>query len=738
MGGSPGQMEAFRPSPLRNVVINEFLAHTDPPDYDYVELYNHSAQPVDLSGCILTDDPNTNKFVIPPGTTIAAGGFVYYSETNMNFALNAAGETIYFKNPDGSQYLDAVSFGGQENGVASGRWPDGGEEFYRLNAKTPGAPNGSIRQSAIVINELMYDPISGNDDDQYIELYNRSSQAVDLGGWQLSDAVSFTFPSNTVLSADSYLVVARNAAHLRTNYANLTVANCLGDYAGKLSHNGEHLALSMPDTVIQTNRQGVVATNLIQIVVNDLSYGTGGRWGQWSAGGGSSLELVDPNADNRLAANWADSDETQKSSWVNIEATGVLDNGANYDASIDYAQIGQLDVGECLVDNIEVRSGAAGANLVTNPDFESGLGNWSLQGCHFRSSLENSGYSSSHALHIRCSDRMWTGDNSCQVALAGNSLAAGQTATLRFKAKWLHGWPEVLLRLNGNWLEAAGAMPVPTNLGTPGARNSRFVANAGPAIYAVSHAPTLPNAAQSIVVTAKAQDPDGIQYLYVLYRVDPTNSYTSVQMKDDGTGGDAVAGDGVFSATIPNPGSGRIVAFYVGATDTRAASTRFPALVNDNAPVHECLVRCGESNPPGSFSSYHLWITQTNATRWASLSDLSNESHDCTMVNGPRIIYNMQARFSGSPYHQTFNTPNGNLCHYKLTFPDDDKFLGATSFNKLHQPGNGAGDDASIQREQIANMFLRALGVPWLNRRYVAVFVNGARRGTLMEDAQTP
>ena len=133
-----------------------------------------------------------------------------------------------------------------------------------------------------------------------------------------------------------------------------------------------------------------------------------------------------------------------------------------------------------------------------------------------------------------------------------------------------------------------------------------------------------------------------------------------------------------------------------------------------------------------------MWITQTNATRWSQLSDLSNESHDCTIVNGNRVIYNAQARFAGSPYHQGFDTPYGNLCHYKWTFPDDDAFLGATSFNKIHQPGNGAGDDASLQREQAANTFLRALGVPWLNRRFVAVYVNGNRRGTLMEDAQTP
>ena len=64
-----------------------------------------------------------------------------------------------------------------------------------------------------------------------------------------------------------------------------------------------------------------------------MTYGTGGRWGQWADGGGSSLELTDPWANHRLAANWADSDETQKSAWVNIETTGVLDHGQNYDPS---------------------------------------------------------------------------------------------------------------------------------------------------------------------------------------------------------------------------------------------------------------------------------------------------------------------------------------------------------------------------------------------------------------------
>jgi hypothetical protein len=187
--------------------------------------------------------------------------------------------------------------------------------------------------------------------------------------------------------------------------------------------------------------------------------------------------------------------------------------------------------------------------------------------------------------------------------------------------------------------------------------------------------------------------------LVLNYRIDPSGTYAAVTMKDDGTAGDAISGDGVFSATIPGQAANTIVAFYLSARDIRSAATRFPALLNNNALIPECVVMFGDSNPVGSFGVYHLWVTQANVARWSQLSDLSNESHDCTIVNGPRIVYNAQARFSGSPYHQGFDSAYGNLCHYKWIFPDDDKFLGATSFNKLHQPGNGAGDDSSIQRE---------------------------------------
>src|SRR5208283_4779959 len=89
VGGSPGGVDTFRPSPLRSVVINEILPHSENPAVpQFIELFNHSTNPVDLSGCILTDAAaaTNHRFVIPPGTVIGPAGFV--SLTDFGFALD--------------------------------------------------------------------------------------------------------------------------------------------------------------------------------------------------------------------------------------------------------------------------------------------------------------------------------------------------------------------------------------------------------------------------------------------------------------------------------------------------------------------------------------------------------------------------------------------------------------------------------------------------------------------------
>ncbi|HWI58675.1 MAG TPA: lamin tail domain-containing protein, partial [Bacillota bacterium] len=291
-GGSPGRTDGYGPEPARPVVLNEFLAHTDLPELDSIELFNRGSQPVDLSGCYLTDDPQTNKFRLPDGTRLTPRGFIAFDETRLGFRLDAAGETIYLINAANTRVLDAVRFEGQVNGISSGRWPDGAPSFRALTTKTLGTNNSPALSPSIVINEIMYDPLSGNEDDQYVELYNQGTSRVDLSGWKFTAGISYTFRSNTFLAANAYLVVARNTSRMLTNYPNLNATNLVGNFDGSLAGRGERLALSMPDDIVSTNSHGVVTTNMIYIVVNEVAYGIGGRWGQWANRGGSSLELI--------------------------------------------------------------------------------------------------------------------------------------------------------------------------------------------------------------------------------------------------------------------------------------------------------------------------------------------------------------------------------------------------------------------------------------------------------------
>ena len=109
-----------------------------------------------------------------------------------------------------------------------------------------------------------------------------------LGGWKVGGGISLRFPTTCVLAARGYLVVGRNTTCLLTNYPQLNATNTVGNFSGRLSGRGERLTLTMPDTTVSTNSRGVVATNNIDIVVDEVTYGTGGRWGRWCDGGGSS------------------------------------------------------------------------------------------------------------------------------------------------------------------------------------------------------------------------------------------------------------------------------------------------------------------------------------------------------------------------------------------------------------------------------------------------------------------
>jgi len=742
VGGSPGGVDSQSSTPQRAVVINEFFANSELPDVDFIELYNHSNQDVDLAGCTLSDDPHTNKFVI--SGTIPARGFRVFYQSELNFGLGSGGETIYFRNADGSRVLDSIRFDAQAQGVSSGRYPNGATEWYPLQTRTPGVANDGIRIHDIVINEIMYRPVTGSDNDEYVELYNKGTGVVSLAGWRFVSGIDYTFPAGASIAPNSYVVVAENVSHLVTNYAQLNTNNTYGNFKGSLRNKGDRVALAMPDINITTNGMGEVKTNTVYVVVDEVTYRSGGNWPKWANEGGSSLELIDPRSNHRLAHNWADSDETQKAPWSTVEATGNMDNGSD---APNWAEILPLNDGEWLVDNYEVIHSTGTTNYLStaNSTFENGLGDWHLRGTCIRSFLENSvGFGGGKCLHLVASAR---GDTMFNRALCNPipTVPITGAVTLRAKVRWLRGWPEMLLRLHGNWMEAYGRLTLPSNLGTPGLRNSAAATNAPPAIYEVKHAPIVPAANEPVIVTARVGDPDGPVSVTLKYRIDPSTTYSSVNMLDNGTGGDAVSGDGLYTGTIPGQPTDTMVAFQVTATDGFGASRLFPNQYPYWPQAFECLVRFGDPIISSSFATYRQWMSLTNVAYYSDSTNhpaLSNDKVFETLVYGNfRVIYNVSVKWAGSPYHQFVGSPVTTAAHYVFDIPSDDLFLGTDSLNKIHGPGNSPFDDNTAQREQICYWMARQLGLPWNYRRFVNVYFNGNRRGgttSMMEDAVTP
>ena len=736
VGGSPGRLDPVTAEPQKKVVINEFLAHAESPSDRFVELFNRSLDAVDISGCSLGNGSDTNGYTFPTGTVISARSFVSLNETELGFPLKASGGLILFRNAPGNRVLDAFRYADQQNDIPSGRFPDGADGFRPLAAPTPSGKNQAPLASDIVINEIMYAPISLNAEDQYVELYNRSGSTVNLSGWKFVSGISFTFPNDVTVPPGGYFVVARNAARMLTNYPNLNTNNLAGNFGGSLSGKGERLALARPDAFVSTNASGATTTSIIYPAVNEVTYGTGGRWGQWAHGGGSSLELIDPRANNELAPNWADSDESAKAPWTDFTAKGTIDNGS---VTADQLQILLQGAGECLIDDIQVLD-ASGNNLIANSTFESGATGWTAEGTESTSGLETrEGRTGSKSYHIRAVDR---GDNQVnRVRTPLKTALASGTAnvTIRGSGRWLKGHPEVLLRLRGNWLECLGELTVPTNPGTPGTRNSRFVPNAPPAIVEVKHSPVLPAAYESIRITARVDDPDGLSSFVVKYRLDPNVNYTSVTMIDKGTGGDAVAGDGIFTATIPGQAAGTLVAFYVEAGDriNTPAVGVFPA----TAPARECLARVGETQPVGNYPVYRIWMTQATSDRWSNRNKMDNSPFDITFVLGnTRALYNVEALYAGSPYIAPgYCGPACGRCGYSITVPADDQFLGEQDL-VLDWPG-GHGGETSAMQEQMGYFIADRMNLPFSHRYTIRLHVNGVTdgaRNAVFEAAMQP
>ncbi len=142
--------------------------------------------------------------------------------------------------------------------------------------------------SELVINEVHYHPLEPTAVDEglleFVELTNRGSSRLELGGLTLSSGADYTFPVAAFVEPGGFIVLARDKSAFRSRYG----FEPDGEFGGRLANEGELLLLSDP------------AGGIVDSVLYDDRL----PWPEESDGMGPSLELRDPGEDNAVSLHW--------------------------------------------------------------------------------------------------------------------------------------------------------------------------------------------------------------------------------------------------------------------------------------------------------------------------------------------------------------------------------------------------------------------------------------------------
>lgn len=144
----------------------------------------------------------------------------------------------------------------------------------------------------IIINEICYAPDSANSSEDWVELYNRSSEYVDLSGWKIQDSNSehvYRVGEGTVVQPHGYYVFCRNRFKYRELHTEFE------DYQG----NFEFGLSSLGDIVRLYDHENRL--------INLVSYEVSDPWPVIDDG--FTLSLIDPEKDNFIPGSWAVSEE---------------------------------------------------------------------------------------------------------------------------------------------------------------------------------------------------------------------------------------------------------------------------------------------------------------------------------------------------------------------------------------------------------------------------------------------
>jgi len=336
-GGSPGWDDTGQLPALGEVVINELLAHSHAGDPDWIELHNTTGTAINIGGWFLSDSSvDFMKYEIAAGTTIEPFSYiVFYEDLNFDnpgdpgchvpFALSENGETLYLHSGrDGALtgYNDQENFGASETGIAFGRYQKstGSYNFVAMSVNMPGSANAYPKVGPVVISEIMYNPVSGDQYQEYIELLNISDSAITLAEydneqlidvpWRLADdsnGITFDFPLGTTMAPGEYLLLVKDLAAFESAYPAIADGMQIFEWgAGRLDNGGEKVQLSKPGDQVDAARYYIRAD---RVNYSDGSHPAGeDPWPTEPDGTGKSLMRIVPANYGNDSENWAAAD----------------------------------------------------------------------------------------------------------------------------------------------------------------------------------------------------------------------------------------------------------------------------------------------------------------------------------------------------------------------------------------------------------------------------------------------
>lgn len=141
--------------------------------------------------------------------------------------------------------------------------------------------------AAILLTEIHYNgPSAGTDPDEFLELSNNGSAAVDMAGWAFGAGITYSFLPGFSLASGQSLVLARSEALFRSVFTDFS--DQLLTFSGALSNSGETLSL----------------LDAAGAALWSVSYDDGGAWPTSADGGGDSLQLRASAVNPSLAGSW--------------------------------------------------------------------------------------------------------------------------------------------------------------------------------------------------------------------------------------------------------------------------------------------------------------------------------------------------------------------------------------------------------------------------------------------------